>query len=97
MPPNYRRCLICRRVAHRSEFWRIVRVAHSGSVQLDQGMGRSAYLCPCADCLRAAQRKDRIGRSLKAPVPDPLYDLLWQRLTAPVPNPDSLGNPTPPE
>ena len=90
LPPNYRRCLVCRRVAHRSEFWRIVRLAESGQVQLDRGMGRSAYLCPCADCLRAAQRKDRIGRSLKTPTPAALYDHLWQRLP---PLLDSPGNP----
>lgn len=90
MPPNHRRCLICRRTAHRSEFWRIVRLADSGRVQLDHGMGRSAYLCPCADCLRAAQRKDRIGRSLKIAVPESVYQQLWQRISPPT---DSQGNP----
>ncbi|QZZ22623.1 YlxR family protein [Leptothermofonsia sichuanensis E412] len=80
MEPNYRRCLSCRKVAHRSEFWRIVRVYPSQTIELDQGMGRSAYLCPQASCLQAAQRKDRLGRVLKVPVPESIYNALWSRL-----------------
>ncbi len=82
MAPNERRCVSCRRVAPKAEFWRVVRLAHSTSVCLDQGMGRSAYLCPQADCLRIAQRKNRLGRALKAPIPDSLWPQLWQRLEA---------------
>jgi uncharacterized protein len=82
MDPNYRRCVSCRRAAHRQEFWRIVRVYPSQAVQLDQGMGRSAYLCPQASCLQTAQKKNRLGRVLKASVPEELCQLLWQRLSS---------------
>jgi predicted RNA-binding protein YlxR (DUF448 family) len=81
MPPNYRRCLSCRKVDHRSTFWRIVRVFPSRTIQLDQGMGRSAYLCPQANCLQVAQKKDRLGRSLKATIPETIYQTLWDRLS----------------
>lgn len=80
MLPNYRCCVSCRRVAPRGEFWRIVREANTARVLLDQGMGRSAYLCPQADCLRLAQRKNRLGRALKVAVPPDLWAILWQRL-----------------
>ena len=94
MKPNYRRCLSCRKVALKQAFWRIVRVSSSSksslepvtqewsapSIALDKGMGRSAYLCPQATCLQLAQKKDRLGRVLKATVPDHLYKTLWQRL-----------------
>lgn len=85
MEPNYRRCVSCRKVATKQAFWRIVRVhsAQAGSsplVQLDSGMGRSAYLCPQATCLQLAQKKNRLGRALKATVTDGLYQILWQRL-----------------
>nr|WP_228021779.1 YlxR family protein [Romeria gracilis] len=70
----------CRRIDHRQNFWRIVRVHPSRQVQLDQGMGRSAYLCPRADCLTAAKRKNRLARVLKAQVPETLYQTLEQRL-----------------
>jgi predicted RNA-binding protein YlxR (DUF448 family) len=80
MKPNYRRCISCRQVRPKEEFWRIVRVFPSGKVQLDQGMGRSAYICPTVSCLQAAQKKNRLGRSLHAAVPEALYQTLWQRL-----------------
>ncbi|MBD2194030.1 MULTISPECIES: YlxR family protein [Calothrix] len=80
MKPNYRRCISCRRVALKEEFWRIVRVFESRTVQLDEGMGRSAYICPQTSCLQAAQKKNRLGRSLHATVPETLYQTLWQRL-----------------
>jgi hypothetical protein len=49
---------------------------------LDQGMGRSVYICPQANCLQAAQKKNRLGRSLKVTVPEGIYQILWQRLEA---------------
>lgn len=82
MKPNYRRCLSCRKVAPKEAFWRIVRVHPSRQVQLDQGMGRSAYLCPQASCLAVAQKKNRLGRSLRASVPEQVYETLSQRLSA---------------
>ena len=85
MKPNYRRCISCRKVALKPEFWRIVRVPALAEhappvVVLDSGMGRSAYLCPQATCLKLAQKKDRLGRALKVAVPDQVYKTLWERL-----------------
>jgi predicted RNA-binding protein YlxR (DUF448 family) len=82
MEPNYRRCISCRKVAHRREFWRIVRLYPSHCIALDTGSGRSVYLCPQAECLQAAQKKNRLARALKATVPDQIYATLWQRLNA---------------
>ena len=82
MKPNQRRCLSCRRLAAKETFWRIVRIFPSRQVQLDRGMGRSAYLCPQESCLRAALQKNRLGRALKAPVPPEISDRLWERLAA---------------
>lgn len=80
MAINLRRCVSCRQLAPKHEFWRIVRVHPSRTVELDQGMGRSAYLCQSSDCLKAAQKKNRLGRSLKAPIPVTIYEALWERL-----------------
>ncbi|HAX74477.1 MAG TPA: DUF448 domain-containing protein [Cyanobacteria bacterium UBA11372] len=91
MKPNFRRCVSCRKVAPKEDFWRIVRADPSGQVVLDQGMGRSAYLCRDSRCLLAAQKKDRLGRALKAPVTPQIYQKLWQRLST---QPDG-ANPTP--
>ncbi|MFN9176643.1 MAG: YlxR family protein [Synechocystis sp.] len=80
MPPESRRCLSCRTVAHRQEFWRIVRVYPSRTVQLEQGSGRSAYLCPTLSCLSKARHKNLLGRSLRSPVPATLFQQLESRL-----------------
>jgi hypothetical protein len=58
----------------------VVREYPSQTIVLDQGMGRSAYLCPNAACLQTARRKNRLGRVLKAPVPEAVYATLAQRL-----------------
>ena len=87
MKPNYRRCISCSRVALKSEFWRIVRINSLGQLQLDWGMGRSAYICPQASCLQLAQKKNRLGRSLRVKViPSAMYQTLWQRLSTKLPN-----------
>lgn len=81
MKPNYRRCVNCRQAAPKETFWRVVRLYPSHQLQLDKGMGRSAYICTTADCLRAAQKKNRLGKALKTKVPPELYQILWQRLS----------------
>ncbi len=81
MKPNYRRCISCGRLAHRSEFWRVVNLSATQTVQIDQGMGRSAYLCPQEDCLSLAKKKSRLERTLKVSVPQEIYQQLSLRLT----------------
>ncbi|OUC16623.1 MAG: nucleic acid-binding protein [Alkalinema sp. CACIAM 70d] len=83
MQPNYRRCVSCRKAAPKADFWRIVRTFPDQAVQLDKGMGRSAYLCPNANCLREAERKDRLSRSLRSPISKDFYQMLWHRLAEP--------------
>jgi predicted RNA-binding protein YlxR (DUF448 family) len=74
-----RRCVACRALRDRSELWRVIRLAEGG-LALDQGMGRSAYLCPCSDCLEEARRRKRLQRGLRCAVPDALLDRLSDRL-----------------
>lgn len=86
MKKNYRRCISCRYIGSKEEFWRIVRTYPSKKVQLDQGMGRSAYICPQADCLKIALKKNRLDRALKTNVPEEIYQKLWERLATSTPN-----------
>ncbi|WP_425215804.1 YlxR family protein [Tumidithrix helvetica] len=81
-------CVSCRKIAPKSEFWRVVRL-HSDSpeasatnpeIGLDKGMGRSAYICPNLQCLQQAQKKNRLGRSLHAQIPPQIFELLKARL-----------------
>lgn len=80
MQPNHRRCVSCRRTAHRNELLRVVRSYQTGLIQINHGMGRSAYLCRNLSCLMSAQKKNRLGRSLKAPIPEIIYENLHQQL-----------------
>ena len=77
--PVLRRCVSCRQLFDRRQLWRIVRQA-SGGIQLDQGMGRSAYLCPTHDCLDEARRRKRLQRSLRCQVADSILNDLQNRL-----------------
>lgn len=79
--PNYRRCISCRCVAPKESFWRIVRLASNHQVQLDWGMGRSAYLCPNIKCLNQAKLKNRLRNSLRTKVPENIYQNLQERLS----------------
>lgn len=81
MEANIRRCIACRKTAPKQAFWRIVKIHDSHKIVLDEGMGRSAYLCPQEACLKTAQKKKRIDRALKATVPDVVYYELMHRLT----------------
>jgi predicted RNA-binding protein YlxR (DUF448 family) len=89
----HRRCVSCQGIAHRDTFWKVVRVpiatldlhinegfSQNFQVQLDHGMGRSAYLCQKLECLQIAQKKNRLGRSLRTHIPPEIFDILKSRL-----------------
>lgn len=96
MLPNYRRCISCRKVAPKEAFLRVVRLYPSHEIVLNQGMGRSAYLCPQSGCLQTARKKDRLSRVLKAPVPESVYQALTQQLEPhPLVKCQQLGNDRP--
>jgi len=87
--PVLRRCGACRTLRDRRELWRVVRQAEGGVV-LDQGMGRSAYLCPQLSCLEEARKRRRLQRALRCPLDERLLDVLMQRLS------NEALRPTPP-
>jgi uncharacterized protein len=76
MEPNYRRCISCRLVAHKNHFLRVVKEHSTHKVSVHQGMGRSAYLCPQAECITLAKKKKRLERALKSVVSPTIYALL---------------------
>ena len=78
--PVLRRCASCRGLFNREQLWRVIRLA-GGGLALDQGMGRSAYLCPNQACLEEAKRRKRLQRALRCQVADSIVASLEQRLT----------------
>lgn len=79
---NHRLCISCRQTFHRDQLWRVVRTHPHRQIQLDSGVGRSAYLCPTASCLSIARKKDRLAKALRASVPSEIYQILAARLEA---------------
>lgn len=55
---NYRRCISCRKFALKESFIRVVRSYPSRKILINEGMGRSAYICPEKDCLKIAEKKN---------------------------------------
>ncbi len=79
-PVGFRRCIVCRKLADRGEFWRIVR--EGTTVKLDQGMGRSVYVCRQGNCLAEALKKNRLGKALRQPIPEVLLAELQRRVSS---------------
>jgi predicted RNA-binding protein YlxR (DUF448 family) len=77
--PVLRRCVACRGLFDREQLWRVIRLA-GGGLALDQGMGRSAYLCRQQACLEEARRRKRLQRALRCAVPDSILEALDRRL-----------------
>jgi predicted RNA-binding protein YlxR (DUF448 family) len=77
--PVLRRCVSCRELLNRQQLWRVIRLAEGG-IGLDQGMGRSAYLCPNQVCLEEAKRRKRLQRALRCQVAETIVETLEQRL-----------------
>jgi len=79
-----RSCLGCGLKRPKKELVRVVRTP-SGSVELDPGgrtAGRGAYVCPSADCLRAAVKARRLEKALETAVPDDVLETLSQTVNA---------------
>ena len=77
--PVLRRCVTCRKLLDRQQLWRVIR-DHQEGVVLDEGMGRSAYLCPNEACLEEALRRKRLQKALRCQVPNSVVEVLQKRL-----------------
>ncbi|WP_320673936.1 YlxR family protein [Prochlorococcus sp. MIT 1341] len=75
-----RRCVACRKLLDRQQLLRVIR-DHQDGVVLTKGMGRSAYLCPCEDCLEEARRRKRLQKALRCQVPESVFEVLQKRLS----------------
>jgi len=77
--PILRRCVACRALVDRRQLWRVIR-DHQDGLVLDDGMGRSAYLCQSEACLEEARRRKRLQKALRCKVPDDVMEALQKRL-----------------
>ena len=79
-----RQCLGCNEHKPKQELLRVVR-SPEGEVSLDttgRKSGRGAYICRDVKCLRRARKSRRIERNLECEIPESVYDVMEQELSA---------------
>ena len=76
-----RRCTGCGEMKEKKDLIRVVRTPEGDIriAQTGQINGRGAYLCDDAACLRKAQKKRSLQRSLDTAIPDEIFDELHKR------------------
>ncbi len=78
-----RRCIGCGERFAKLELIRVVRTP-DGDIRLDRTgklSGRGAYLCHKAECLRRAQKANRLSQNLDCEIPVEIYSKLEAELT----------------
>ena len=103
---DVRVCVSCRQTRPKRELIRVARHFESGEVRIfpepltdevsRKYHGRSAYVCSDSpDCVQQARKRNRVGRSLRAPVDAEIYTQLAQLVQSPgappEPQPDAPG------
>ena len=79
-----RSCVSCREIKHKSNFFRIVKLAE-GKIFVDESgkaQGRGAYVCKCEKCITEIKKRRRLDKTFKNAVPIDLYDDLVSTLSA---------------
>ena len=73
-----RQCTGCREMKNKKEMIRVLKTAEDEIVLDATGRknGRGAYICNSRDCLEKAMKNHGLERSLKAAIPDEVYDSL---------------------
>lgn len=76
-----RKCCGCGESGPGRDMIRIVRTPEGDVIIDDTGKknGRGAYICKNESCVAKAEKKNSIGRSLKADTPGTLYEELRKR------------------
>ena len=77
-----RMCTGCGEMKPKKELVRVVKSPEE-EISLDltgQKPGRGAYVCPDAECLRAARKARRFEKAFSCRIPDELYDHMEEEL-----------------
>lgn len=77
-----RLCLGCRTLKNKRELLRVVRTPQ-GNIELDisgKKSGRGAYICPNIACWQKALKNKGFEKSLRAPIPVDIMQLLKEKL-----------------
>ncbi|MDR3344012.1 MAG: YlxR family protein [Oscillospiraceae bacterium] len=82
-----RRCIGCNEHKEKRSLLRVVRPPEDsgGEISLDptgKRNGRGAYVCPNAECLKKARKRNALSHAFKCRVPDEVYAQLETQLAA---------------
>ncbi|MDR0883564.1 MAG: YlxR family protein [Oscillospiraceae bacterium] len=78
-----RQCIGCRAHKEKRALIRVVRPPDDAPITLDatgKKNGRGAYLCPDAECLKKARKKNALSHAFKQRVPEEVYNQLEEEL-----------------
>ena len=79
-----RQCTGCREMKNKKEMIRVLKTAEDEIVLDATGKknGRGAYICFSRECLEKAKKNHGLERSLKAAIPDEVYENLEKEFDA---------------
>lgn len=77
-----RKCTGCGEMKNKKEMLRVIKTPEEEIVLDITGKknGRGAYICSSAECFAKARKTKALERSLKAAIPDEVYDELEKEL-----------------
>lgn len=77
-----RKCIGCGELKHKKELLRVIKTPEETIVLDPTGKknGRGAYICTSVECFTKARKTKALERSLKAFIPDTVYDELEKEL-----------------
>ncbi len=78
-----RQCVGCGEMKSKKELLRVIKTSEEEIVLDVTGRknGRGAYICASMECLKNAQKKRGLERSLKVSIPEEVYESLEQEMS----------------
>ena len=78
-----RQCVGCGEMKSKKELLRVIKTPEEEIVLDVTGRknGRGAYICASMECLKIAQKKRGLERSLKISIPEEVYESLEQEMS----------------
>ena len=77
--PIMRKCISCRTTYDRNKLLKITN-DHKLGIMLNQGMGRSAYICKSEKCYTDSKLKKKLKRALKSPLSSDFLDIFQREI-----------------
>ena len=79
--PVLRVCISCRKTYDRTDLLKITK-DHKQGIMLQQGMGRSAYICKSKKCYSDAKIKKKLQKALKTSLEPKFVEILEKEIAS---------------